>query len=95
MTERRAKRYRALAAKNSALFLRLLPKKVVSIPKKVVPIPKKVDYIPKIVAYPPNKKSPQNCIFFAQFKIIHYLCKRNSYKPWNYAQEFRNTITTS
>ena len=26
-TERRAKRYRALAAKNSALFLRLLPQK--------------------------------------------------------------------
>ena len=27
MSERRAKRYRALAAKNSALFLRLIPEK--------------------------------------------------------------------
>jgi hypothetical protein len=34
-TERRAKRYRALAAKNSALFLRLRPKKVDLIPEKV------------------------------------------------------------
>ena len=32
MSERRAKRYRALAAKNSALFLRLSPKKVDSFP---------------------------------------------------------------
>ena len=39
-TERRAKRYRALAAKNSALFLRLSPKKVDLIPEKVVFIPK-------------------------------------------------------
>ena len=42
-TERRAKRYRALAAKNSALFLRLSPKKVNLIPEKVVSLPKKVD----------------------------------------------------
>ena len=35
MTERRAKRYRALAAKNSALFLRLIPKKVDYFPEKV------------------------------------------------------------
>ena len=34
-TERRAKLYRALAAKNSALFLRLSPKKVDSVPEKV------------------------------------------------------------
>ena len=34
-TERRAKRYRALAAKNSALFLRLIPKKVDYFPEKV------------------------------------------------------------
>ena len=34
-TERRAKRYRAPAAKNSALFLRLSPKKVDLIPEKV------------------------------------------------------------
>ena len=39
-TERRAKRYRALAAKNSALFLRLSPKKVDLIPEKVVSLPK-------------------------------------------------------
>ena len=42
-TERRAKRYRALAAKNSALFLRLLSKKVDLIPEKVLTLPKKVD----------------------------------------------------
>ena len=42
-SERRAKRYRALAAKNSALFLRLSPKKVNLIPEKVVSLPKKVD----------------------------------------------------
>ena len=46
-TERRAKRYRALAAKNSALFLRLSPKKVDLIPEKVVSLPKKVDCFPK------------------------------------------------
>ena len=49
MTERRAKRYRALAAKNSALFLRLSPKKVDLIPEKVVSLPKKVDSYPKKV----------------------------------------------
>ena len=38
-TERRAKRYRALAAKNSALFLRLTSKKVDFIPEKVDSIP--------------------------------------------------------
>jgi hypothetical protein len=42
-TERRAKRYRALVAKNSALFLRFIPKKVASHPKKVASHPKKVD----------------------------------------------------
>ena len=63
MTERRAKHYRALAAKNSALFLRLLPNKVVLIPKKVDSFPKTVDYIPKIVAYPPNKKIAQKLHF--------------------------------
>ena len=46
-TERRAKRYRALAAKNSALFLRFIPKKVVSFPKKVDSFPKTIDYFPK------------------------------------------------
>ena len=49
-TERRAKRYRALAAKNSALFLRLIPKKVTSIPKKVVFLPEKVDSCPEKVS---------------------------------------------
>ena len=44
-TERRAKRYRALAAKNSALFLRLLPKKVDSSPKKVDSLPKNVSWL--------------------------------------------------
>ena len=34
-TERRANLYRALAANNSALFLRLSPKKVSSVPEKV------------------------------------------------------------
>ena len=48
-TERRAKRYRALAAKNSALFLRLSPKKVDLIPKKVVSLPKTIDSIPETV----------------------------------------------
>ena len=48
-TERRAKRYRALAAKNSALFLRLSPKKVDLIPEKVVSLPKTVDYLPEKV----------------------------------------------
>ena len=43
MTERRAKRYRALAAKNSALFLRLIPKKVDYFPEKVDCFPEKVD----------------------------------------------------
>ena len=59
-TERRAKRYRALAAKNSVLFLRLSPKKVDFIPEKVVSLPKKVDCFPEIVAYPPNKKSSKS-----------------------------------
>ena len=48
-TERRAKLYRVLAAKNSALFLRLSPKKVVLIPEKVVSLPKKVDSFPETV----------------------------------------------
>ena len=48
-TERRAKRYRALAAKNSALFLRLSPKKVANHPKKVVSLPKKVYSFPEKV----------------------------------------------
>ena len=48
-TERRAKRYRALAAKNSALFLRLSPKKVDLIPKKVDSLPKTIDSIPETV----------------------------------------------
>ena len=65
-----------LPAHKKCCFLRLLPNKVVLIPKKVDSFPKTVDYIPKIVAYPPNKKSPQNCIFLAQFKIIYYLCTR-------------------
>ena len=34
-TERRAKRYRALAAKNSVLFIKITPKIVNLIPKKV------------------------------------------------------------
>ena len=34
-----------------ALFLRLLPNKVVLIPKKVVPFPKKVDSFSKIVDF--------------------------------------------
>ena len=66
-----------LPAHKKCGFLRLLPNKVVLIPKKVDSFPKTADYIPKIVAYSPNKKSPQNCIFHAQFKIIHYLCTRN------------------
>ena len=48
-TERRAKRYRALAAKNSALFLRLSPKKVDLIPEKVDLLSKKVDEFPEKV----------------------------------------------
>ena len=48
-SERRAKRYRALAAKNSALFLRLSPKKVDLIPEKVVSLPKTVDCFPEKV----------------------------------------------
>ena len=67
-----------LPANKKCRFLRLLPNKVVLIPKKVDSFPKTVDYIPKIVAYPPNKKSPQNCIFLAQSKIIHYLCSQRS-----------------
>ena len=64
-TERRAKRYRALAAKNSALFLRLSPKKVDLIPEKVVFIPKKVDSFPEKVdiAHQPLKKNALFCIF--------------------------------
>ena len=54
-TERRAKRYRALAAKNSALFLRLGPKKVNLIPEKVVSPPKTVDSFPKKVSNHPKK----------------------------------------
>ena len=42
-TERRAKRYRALAAKNSALFLRLSPKKVDWNPKSVAQNPEIVN----------------------------------------------------
>ena len=72
-----------LPAHKKCCFLRLLPNKVVLIPKKVDSFPKTVDYIPKIVAYPPNKKSPQNCIFLAQSKIFHYLCTRNKKLPQN------------
>ena len=68
-----------LPAHKKCCFLRLLPNKVVLIPKKVDSFPKTVDYIPKIVAYPPNKKSPQHCIFLAHLKIIHYLCSRTLY----------------
>ena len=77
-SERRAERYRALAAKNSALVLRLSPKKVDFIPKKVVLLPKKVDCFPEIVAYPPNKKSPQKAIFLAHLKKKVYLCSQMS-----------------
>ena len=48
-TERRAKRYRALAAKNSVLFVKILPKIVNLIPKKVDLIPEKVVTLPKTV----------------------------------------------
>ena len=88
-TERRAKRYRALAAKNPALFLRLSPKKVDLIPEKVDSPPKKVDCLPKKVdsipetvdlhfspLHPKPEKSRLNAIFLAQSKIIHYLCRQ-------------------
>ena len=51
MSERRAKRYRALAAKNSALFLRLIPKKVNYFLEKVD------------IAHHPLKKMHFFCIF--------------------------------
>ena len=63
-TERRAKRYRALAAKNSALFLRLSPKKVDLIPEKVVSLPKKVDSDPKMV----------------NLQFLHDYCEKSSEK---------------
>ena len=47
-TERRATE---LLMTKKALFLRLLPNKVVLIPKKVVPFPKKVDSFSKIVDF--------------------------------------------
>ena len=51
-TERRAKRYRALAAKNSALFLRLPPKKVDFLPEKVDSFPNMIDcLLKKIVLF--------------------------------------------
>ena len=56
-TERRAKRYRALAAKNSALFLRLSPKKVDLIPEKVDSFPETID----LSVF--KKKSPQKRFF--------------------------------
>ena len=56
-TERRAKRYRALAAKNSALFLRLLSEKVDSHPKKVDSFPKTV-YLSVL-----NKNHPKITLF--------------------------------
>ena len=52
-SERRAKRYRALAAKNSALFLRLLPKKVFFVLEKVDLFPNMIDcLLKKIVLFP-------------------------------------------
>ena len=51
-TERRAKRYRSLAAKNSALFLRLPPKKVDFLPEKVDSFPNMIDcLLKKIVLF--------------------------------------------
>jgi hypothetical protein len=87
-TERRAKRYHALAAKNSALFLRLSPKEVDSLPEKVVFIPKKVDFFPKTVYLSVlKKKSPQKAFSLAHLKISHYLCKRKQrYKIWQYVK---------
>jgi hypothetical protein len=38
-----------LPASKKALFLRLLPKKVVPLPKKVDSFPKTIDYFPKIL----------------------------------------------
>ena len=75
-TERRAKRYRALAAKNSALFLRLSPKKVDLIPEKVDSIPETVDlhFSP---LHPKPEKSRQNTIFLAHLKKKAYLCEQN------------------
>ena len=72
-TERRAKRYRALAAKNSALFLRLYPEKVDFIPEKVVTLPKTVDlhFSP---LHPKPEKSRQNMIFLAYLEKKVYLC---------------------
>ena len=84
-TERRAKRYRALAAKNSALFLRLLPKKVDSSPKKVDSLPKKVCLLRLLSLFitPESysgtyrlqtEKCAPKCIFLAHLKKILYLC---------------------
>ena len=71
-TDRRPREERSiivpLRLRTPCCFLRLLPKKVVSIPKKVVPIPKRVDYIPKIVAYPPPTKSPHKAIFICSIQ---------------------------
>jgi hypothetical protein len=83
-TERKAKRYRALAAKKSALFLRLSPKKVDLTPEKVVFIPKKVDSIPETVdlhfspLHPTPEKSTKNHSFFAHLEKKVYLCSQNT-----------------
>ena len=74
-TERRAKRYRALAAKNSALFLRLLPKKVVCIPKKVDSFPKSVALYSSPLHPTPEKLLPKKRFF------LHISKKKCNFAP--------------
>ena len=85
-TERRAKRYRALATKNSALFLRLSPKKVDLILEKVVSSPKTVDSFPEKVdiAHQPLKKMHFFAFFLRYWQVL---------AVWysNFAAEFEET----
>ena len=79
-TERRAKRYRALAAKNSALFLRLSPKKVDLIPKKVDSIPETVDlHFSPLHLTPYTRKKSTKMRFF-----LHISKKKRIFAPQLY-----------
>ena len=67
-----------LPASKKALFLRLLPKKVVCIPKKVDSFPEKVYSFPETVDLSVFKqKTPKKAIFLAHLEKKVYLCGQN------------------
>ena len=95
-----------LPASPKALFLRLLPKKVVPLPKKVDSYPKTIDYFPKnfysipkkiysllhhlLLCFTPNKH--KKCTFPQKKCIFFYILTSFSSLPYYLCSRFRKTI---